>query len=331
MGDKTKIEWTDATWNPIRFRNNKTGGNGHYCEVVSKGCANCYSQRMQVRFKNPIKFNSRALEDGEVYLDEKVLRQPLAWDRPRMIFVCSMTDLFGDWVKPEWIAAIVDVMDRTKRHIYQALTKRPENIWRKWVSPECRERICKAAALTGIICPHDSCDVDDRVRPAGLPNLWLGTTVENSDSLHRIDTLKACGRLAKYLFVSAEPLLGPLPTLGEHLDGIAQVITGGESGPNARPSHPDWFRSIRDQCLAHGVAFFHKQHGEWVTPEQYGGSGVDVYAKTVCMDISGRIYGKKELLPHGQGVSLFYRMGKKAAGRLLDGQEWSEFPNVSKS
>src|SRR3990167_1499279 len=127
MGATTGIEWTDATWNPIRARNKDTDGVGHFCEHVSEGCRNCYAERMQPRFGNPIRYAAQDREKVELFLDEEVLTAPLRWRKPRMIFVCSMTDLFADFVPDDWIDRVFDVMLQTD-HKYQVLTKRAERM-----------------------------------------------------------------------------------------------------------------------------------------------------------------------------------------------------------
>lgn len=324
MSSTSKIEWTDATWNPIRFRN-QNGKVGHYCEKVSPGCAHCYAERMQPRFGNRIRYNAADLSKGNVFLDEKVLMQPLRWKKPRMIFVCSMSDLFGEFVDDETIDRVFSIMGECRSHTFQVLTKRPERM---------------AEYLNGKI------QVGKRIRsraeqlvyvPLEIPlsNVWPGTSVEDQQRAdERIPHLLRCPAVVRFL--SCEPLLGPidlgkakaLPVYQEaetvtdrcmsfddagkpictnevqrrglgwrRHDGNMQpwidwVIVGGESGPKARPMNPDWARSIRDQCRAAGVAFFHKQNGEWT----------------------------------GFG-DLALRVGKKKSGRLLDGREWNEMPN----
>lgn len=135
----TTIEWTDSTWNPIRARDRKTGKLGHYCELLSPGCAHCYASAFQPRFGLPTyggePQREGRLEDLELFLDEDVLAAPLRWRKPRRVFVCSMTDLFGSWVSDGWIMRCLNTMARTPWHTYQILTKRPDRMadfFRRW-------------------------------------------------------------------------------------------------------------------------------------------------------------------------------------------------------
>jgi protein gp37 len=124
----TKIEWTNKTWNPVRARNLETNGIGHFCEKISPGCANCYANRMQPRFRNKIRYNAADRDKVALFLDERVLIEPLHWRAPKMIFPCSMTDLFADFVPDEWIDRIFAVMSLAPQHTFQILTKRPERM-----------------------------------------------------------------------------------------------------------------------------------------------------------------------------------------------------------
>jgi protein gp37 len=221
----TSIEWTDETWNPFAG-----------CSVVSPGCTNCYAMRQAWRLAhNPVtpqyrdtvrRVNGHSVWTGRVNLAEHKLSDPLRWRSPRMVFVNSMSDLFHESVPDAWIVRIFAVMRQAPQHAYQVLTKRPE-------------RVAPFLARTGEAIP-DCC--------------WLGVSVERLDFTNRIDLLRAVS--ARVRFLSCEPLLGPLDL---DLSGINWVIVGGESGPDRRMMHPDWARSIRDQCAAAGVAFFMKQ------------------------------------------------------------------------
>ncbi len=213
MPDRSAIEWTEATWNPV------TG-----CTQISPGCARCYAKRFAERFRG---VSGHPYERGfDVVLRPERLGQPLAWKRPRTIFVNSMSDLFHEAVGDAFVASVFEVMERAHWHTFQILTKRPE----------------RAATLA----------------PA-LPwpvNVWLGVSVENQRWTTRIDSLRAIN--AHVRFLSCEPLLGPLDL---NLNGIHWVIAGGESGPRARPMQLEWVRAVRDQCLAADVPFFFKQWG----------------------------------------------------------------------
>ena len=148
MADGSKIEWCDSSWNPIRARNRETGGVGHYCVHVSEGCRNCYAERMQPRFRNPIRYAAQDREKVDLFLDEKTLTQPLHWRKPRHVFVCSMTDLFLDDHLDEWIDCVFAVMALAPQHVYQVLTKRPERMREYLTDTEVGMRhLCTAAEL----------------------------------------------------------------------------------------------------------------------------------------------------------------------------------------
>ncbi len=225
MAGSSSIEWTEATWNPV------TG-----CDQVSAGCDHCYAMALAKRLKamgNPrYQLDGRAETSGPgfgITLHPDVLEVPARWRRPRVIFVNSMSDLFHPRVPEAYIGEVFAAMARSPQHTFQILTKRPKRM---------------AAVVS-------------RLQPASLPHVWLGTSVESSDVLERVDSLRRTP--AAIRFLSLEPLLGPLP--GLDLTGVSWVITGGESGPRARPIDPAWVYEIRDRCQAAGVAFFHKQWG----------------------------------------------------------------------
>jgi protein gp37 len=195
------------------------------CDKVSPGCKNCYAERMALRLQA---MGQRNYAGGfALALHEHMLDVPLHWKKPRSVFVNSMSDLFHEDVPIEFIQRVFGVMRRASWHRFQVLTKRSTRL--------------------AELAPH----ID---WPA---NVWMGVSVERSDYAFRIDHLRQTG--ARVRFLSLEPLLGPLDTLD--LRGIHWVIVGGESGPGARPIHEDWVISIREQCLAAGVAFFFKQWG----------------------------------------------------------------------
>lgn len=223
MSDRSSIEWTEATWNPT------TG-----CDRVSAGCDNCYAMTLAKRLKamGAAKYQN----DGDprtsgpgfaVTVHPDALTIPLRWRAPRTVFVNSMSDLFHARVPLSFIRDVFDVMAATPQHRYQVLTKRSVRLRRL------------AEKLTW---------------PA---NVWTGVSVENSDTLHRVDDLRQVPAAVRFL--SCEPLLGPLA--GLDVTGIDWVIAGGESGPGHRPMHPVWAAEIRDLCERENVAFFFKQWG----------------------------------------------------------------------
>lgn len=305
MGRETGIGWTHHTFNPWRG-----------CTKVSPGCAHCYAEVLSKR--NPKVLGEwgpggqRAIA-AEVYWD-----QPLKWDRAakaagerRRVFCMSLGDVMED--RPELRphrARLFALIQKCRNLDWLLLTKRPENFscFLPW-------------AFAG-----------DAVRRPGVvwPQIWLGVSVEDQQRAdERIPLLLKMP--ATIRFLSCEPLLGPIDlrrylprrmALSElpgsalndgategRTPGIDWVIAGGESGAGARPMHPDWARSLRDQCQAAGVPYFFKQWGEWEP------IGADKAATHI------RIW------PGRDEVSL--QIGKKAAGRLLDGREWSEFPEVA--
>ncbi|MCP2272551.1 DUF5131 family protein [Actinokineospora diospyrosa] len=223
MADNSAIEWTEATWNP------STG-----CDQVSSGCDNCYALVLAKRLK--AMGAAKYQVDGDprtsgpgfgVAVHPSALELPYQWRRPRLVFVNSMSDLFHAKVPISFVRQVFEVIAATPQHTYQVLTKRATRLRR------FAERL------------------------DWPPNLWMGVSVETERELGRVDDLRAVGAAVR--FISAEPLLGPLPRLD--LTGIHWLITGGESGPGARPCDPDWVRDIRDTCLSAGVPFFHKQWG----------------------------------------------------------------------
>jgi len=210
----SKIEWTESTWNPV------TG-----CTKLSTGCENCYAERMAKRLQAMGQANY--VNGFEVTTHPHALGQPLKWKKPKMIFVCSMGDLFHEDVPLGFIQRVFDVMSHASWHTFQVLTKRSR-------------RMNQLGAL--ILWPK---------------NVWLGVSVETEQYYYRIDNLRKTN--ADTRFLSLEPLLGAIPDLD--LTGIDWVIVGGESGPHARPMKKEWAIEIRDQCIEQEVPFFFKQWG----------------------------------------------------------------------
>jgi len=218
MADGTSIEWTDATWNPV------TG-----CTRISPGCDHCYAERFSERFRG---VPGHPFTTGfDLTLRPERLLQPLNWQRPRMIFVNSMSDLFHKSIPRAFIDQVFDTMERANWHTYQVLTKR-SHLMRTYLRARYGEAI-------------------------GPGHIWCGVSVENRAAKSRITHLRAAP--AGLRFLSVEPLIAPLGPLD--LTGIRWVILGGESGPGARPLDPAWARAVRDQCVAQHVALFFKQWG----------------------------------------------------------------------
>ena len=328
MGAQSKIEWTNATWNPIRG-----------CSRVSAGCAHCYAERMATRFSKPGEPYDGLITDnrwnGNLILAEEHLEDPLRWKKPRRVFVNSMSDLFHEHISDQMIDRVFAVMARASHHTFQVLTKRPSRMLEYLTR---HDRIENAESKSWRPKKRTT---RPRIRRQ-LPNVWLGVSVEDQQTAdERIPLLTRTPAIVR--FVSYEPALGPMDLFRcgglntiiramkyENDTGhpsapwLDWVIAGGESGPGARPMHPDWARSIRDQCQAAAVPFFFKQHGEFI-------SSYDAGARSDEIDRWNRTFGEawtrsgKYTFPDGKQVA---RVGKKAAGRLLDDQEWSEFPVV---
>ncbi len=267
MGKDTKIEWAHHTFNPWWG-----------CTKVSEACRHCYAESMAKRTGHAVwgeNAERRPLSDNN-------WRQPLKWDRSarkrgviERVFCASMSDVFeGRADLDEHRARLWGLIRQTTNLRWLLLTKRPENI-----------QAMLPADLHG-----------DR-------RIWLGTTVESQDHLEaRLDALQSVAH-SYARFVSAEPLLGPLD-FGGRMPALSWVIAGGESGGGARPMHPRWVRSIRDQCVAAGVPFLFKQWGAWVHDEE-----------PVPSQLTQTIDGYQ-----------FHRVGKKNAGRILDGRTWDQVP-----
>jgi len=276
---QSKIEWCDKVWNPI------TG-----CSPISEGCEHCWAKRMANRLRG--RYGYPQDEPFRVTFHPDRLTEPRNWKKTAKIFVCSMGDLFHDDVDFDSIDEIMQVIAETN-HTFMMLTKRPLRMKRYFAYYEHNEAI--------------------------LPdNLWLGVSCENQARAdERIPILLQIPAAVR--FVSLEPMLGPISLqepwklIGGKKDYLkfpgAQcinwVIPGGETGPGARPLHPDWVRSVRDQCQAAGVPFFFKGWGEWA-PQL-----VTIPRSTI---------------PAAETPYIFKERGKKTAGRLLDGRTWEEYP-----
>lgn len=317
MADRSKIEWTDASWNPV------TG-----CTKVSKGCDHCYAERVTERFHGKGSF-------ATVQIHEDRLPMPLRWRRPRRVFVNSMSDLFHDDVPQSFIERVVRVMGAARQHTFQLLTKRHARMRALLNSP--------------------SFDA-----PWPLPNVHLIVSVESQQWADiRIPALQETRAAVRG--VSLEPLLSPVnltrlgprrigSALGMSFDldtagprhGLDWVVVGGESGPGARPMHPDWARSLRDQCAEFGVPFFFKQWGEWAPlGPVYGDQGEDdeeaedarieaahleVVEKREVIQLEHSGYIAVGHQPTCDRTWLMARVGKRNAGRLLDGQLHDAYP-----
>ncbi|MBR0939274.1 DUF5131 family protein [Bradyrhizobium jicamae] len=257
---ETSIEWTDATWNPVAG-----------CTVLTAGCTNCYAMRMAARLDAMGQTKYRGLTrrsgkrwvwTGKIRLDHSSIETPKAWARPRRVFVNSMSDLFHADVPARFIARVWATMRDTPRHTYQILTKRPDRM----------------------------ADILSQKPFAVLPNVWLGTSVEDNRVLFRLDDLRRVPAAVR--FVSLEPLIGSVAEA--NFTSIDWAIVGGESGPSARPMNPIWVREIEEMCRKTGTAFFFKQ---------WGGKNKKAAGRT----LNGRTYdempSERSFSKHDDGIS----------------------------
>ncbi|WP_333873103.1 DUF5131 family protein [Methylobacter sp.] len=279
MSAKTNIEWADATWNPV------TG-----CSKMSQGCKYCYAERDWPRMAKVPAYVGRKFTDVRWHYDR--LEIPLRWQKPRLIFVNSMSDLFHESVPFDFIHRVMVSMQQAPRHIYQVLTKRPARVLEffDYWGDEAKEGFAEL-----------------------MPNVWLGVSVEDQKTAsERIPLLLSAP--AAVHWISAEPLLGKVDIRSGHIpNGLDWVVVGGESGPNARPMHPDWVRSLRDQCIAAEVPFLFKQWGEWAPVHELR-----------CNEpgVKGKIWHNFD------PDTSVCRVGKKQSGRLIDGVEYNGYPGV---
>lgn len=364
MADKSAIEWTDATWNPI------VG-----CSLVSPACTNCYAMAMAARLEHMAKLasarrpykqtcgtshyagttkivNGKPVWTGKLaQAPESVLLKPLTWKKPRRIFVNSMSDLFHESVPDEWLDRIFAVMALAPQHTFQVLTKRPKRMREYFETRREGDPWAEAAdEISDLLGMADSVTVLEP-KDIPLPNVWLGCTVEDQPRAdERIPELLATP--AAFRFVSTEPMLGAVdlrrinfqPNLWiDCIDrnwperfaqfgagrGLDLVIAGGESGPGARPTPIALFRSLRDQCAAAGVAFDFKQWGEWIDADEFlRRVAPERVAAGPLTFVDATKLGVDCLAPcehHSDGSSSL-RVGKRRAGRMLDGREHNEFP-----
>lgn len=334
--EQTNIEWADFTFNPWRG-----------CTKVSEGCAHCYAETLSKR--NPAVLGEWGKGKPRVLASEAMWQSPLKWNenataaemdheaesnlgkdlgeyrRPR-VFCASLADWLDDEVPVEWLARLLDLIQRTPNLEWLLLTKRPEN-WRSRI-----EAVAQLALNGGTGVGPFVWSWKEGFAP---PNVWIGTSVENQSAAdERIPVLLRIP--AQIRFLSCEPLLGPVNIdvgfryfgNGNHIvqlccgrsdcecsqfkKAIHWVIAGGESGPKARPMHPDWARSLRDQCAAVKVPFLFKQWGEWLPGCQYQPGDKERLTEQAQHSFS--------LDDHSWWV------GKKNAGRQLDGRTHDDFP-----
>jgi protein gp37 len=323
--ENSTIEWCDHTFNPWEG-----------CQKVGPGCDNCYAEARDLRFTGGTHWGPNA---PRRLTSQANWAKPIKWNReaaasgarPR-VFCASLADVFDNAVDPAWREDLWRLIAATPNLDWLLLTKRPSNIG----------KMLPTFAHWG----------------NGWPNVWLGCTVVNQSEVDR-DIPKLLAIPAAVRFLSIEPLLGPVDLRFAFSDirtacchkcgfrtnaiggtcsndgtilrgdiGIDWVIVGGESGPHARPMHPDWARSLRDQCAAAAVPFLFKQWGEWApsTPEE---AWLNPRSGWRCLKGHPHVPRAEELYPEN-GAAFIERKGKKAAGRLLDGVEHNGFPEVQR-
>ena len=336
MSDNSAIEWTDATWNPV------TG-----CSEVSPGCDHCYAKTFAERWRGK---PGHYFQNGfDVQLRPDKIGLPLSWRKPRKVFVNSMSDLFHDEVPDEYIARVFAVMAMTQQHTYQILTKRHGRMRSLLSDPD--------ASFQGMVgeARYDLGDTDTNVPDPELPswgwplpNVWVGVSVENQQWADiRIPALLDTPAAVRWL--SCEPLIGPVdltqwtdtpPICGcgvppegapgwpggccaecmlPQPSGIDWVVVGGESGPGARPMHPDWARALRDQCGKAGVPYLFKQWGQWTWHPQ-------LEAPNGFVGPNGEWDRRQPRSARPDRWYPMWRVGKGRAGRVLDGRTWDEYP-----
>lgn len=295
MSEVTNIEWCDSTFNPFIG-----------CTKVSPGCDNCYAEHLMDKRMHRVVWGTK----DRVRTSPENWRKPLAWNRDaekfysqhrrrQRVFCASLSDVFDNAVEPSWRADLFDLIERTPNLDWLLLTKRIGNV-RTMIG----ETLGRRSAFER---PHE---------PSLPDNVWLGATIVNQEEADR-DIPKLLAVPARVRFLSMEPLLESvdirnyLRQCGTSFQAeppcIDWVIVGGESGPNARPMHPMWARTLRDQCGDAGVPFLYKQHGEWRHVPEFTDA-------------------RAALLHRFEDGTWVQRMGKKAAGRLLDGRTHNEFP-----
>lgn len=391
MGDKTAIEWTDATWNCLIG-----------CEQCGDGCDHCYAINVVHRGMSPqhvgltVKPEGGPVDwTGEVREVPSMLDRPLRWRKPRRIFVNSLSDLFHADVRTEFIVDVFAVMALASQHTFQILTKRPQRMAAVLNNPDFEinvaDRVYDIArhGLNGYQLPRQQSANLIRTENSWqmpwrdrwpLPGVWLGTSIESNKYAFRANHLRNTPAAVRW--ISAEPLIGPLDELD--LTNIDWVVAGGESGPGARPMHPEWVRDLRDRCVnpewcidcatcgndasrvtncaepgdpdrweyecgdGHvtkrpGPAYLFKQWGSWAPSDQCGIRNYKTSKHRSRYEVrrfqpDGTPYNPVGSDVHptepggyaAPGSASLMNVGKKAAGRMLDGRTWDEYPEVTK-
>jgi len=305
--NKTNIEYLTHTWNPIAMR----------CTLISDGCRNCWHLAMAKRLAANINIDMKmriAYAGGSPFLNKKELEVPLHLKKPSRIGVQFMGDLWHEKIDHFQIAQVWNIARQCQKHTFFFLTKRPDRL-KAWTLVKSEVAQAHLPPIKGDIWPD---------------NCWLGVSVEDQKTANKNIPILLQIPAAKR-FISVEPMLGPvdLKLMGPgnfsnlkscYGEGIHWVIAGGETGPHARPLHPDWVRSLRDQCQAAGVPFFFKGWGEWAPCDILHKQGYALKMPGPVMQ-----FGEGEYRIPGRGA-MMTRCGNKKAGHLIDGKEYREFP-----
>jgi protein gp37 len=332
MGEKTGILWTDHTFNPWIG-----------CTKVSAGCANCYAERENNIYKwNPNGWGENA---DRVRTSENYWKQPLKWAKQavkagviRRVFCASLADVFDEKVPFEWLNDLWKLIAATQEIgglEWLILTKRPENISTRIPTEFAYPSSCVRLGVTA-----ENQEMADKRIPILLRS-WSGKNFLSVEPMLGPVELEHsyCGYLSGWeTEVEADEDGDPVPYQSQ-TERIGWVICGGESGPNARPMHPNWAISVSDQCEAANVPFFFKQQGEWAPVREFptfqkwvNKAQTWLSPGDICMDATGkvcRIGGDFENAAYP--VTIMRKVGKKNAGSILDGKEWKQFPEVRKN
>lgn len=361
MAEHTTIEWTEATWNVITGCSVISPG---CTNCYAMRLAGTRLKHHPTREGLTVDSKAGPVWNGSVRFNREWLHQPLEWKRPRRIFVCAHGDLFHPGVWDAWLDEIFAIMALAPHHTYQVLTKRSAEMRAYLNDPTTQARIAvQMMELAPVGQKLANPPVLTPGRPMSisrwpLPNVWLGVSAEDQTRANeRIPDLLETPAAVRW--VSAEPLIGPLDlsristmrfrgaevlnALTGELSGmfgdpcptrlprLDWVVPGGESGPDARPMHPDWPRLLRDQCVEAGVPFLFKQHGAWAVthdrdrdyPDWRDSADVSRWPNSRWLNLAGG-HGF-----NGERVVRVQKVGKKAAGRELDGRTWDELPKVA--
>ena len=327
MGDNSRIGWTNATWNPIYAIAKKTGKRGWFCVHNSAGCRNCYAERMNLWRGNGLEYVAKNIDEVEIKLNvdgrkQSSLTWPIRARRPRKIFVCSMTDLFGKFV-PEWmIDMVMGAIALSDQHLFQIVTKEPQRMlgYCSTLGDGQRpDRITEAAFKISNGTLGGLCE-----RP--LKNVILGCSVEDQENADRRRRwMEILARDGWHTWVSYEPALGDVDWSGWEF--IKWMVSGGESGDEANPSHPYWHVHARDFCRKNKIAYFFKQWGKW--EPRWGSDDPDGRGHPLFPD--GKFLGPNDWRP-GPAMKdsfLMYRTRRKKAPVRLEGNVYEEFPVLS--